>query len=214
MEAHYRFATRRGEEPVYIAAAVLKEIFSETGGAPSGFEDGESGFLIAVAIGEIGANKGTQLPGGEDRGEHPPCRVIESIGESIATGLTARGPGLPSGRLVPFPVAAGGVDVDTDEANIGCADGVTHLIRSACAFGERYVSCLRNEEVGIDSLSSKTAHSLRSYFTRITILEKPAVRTAFAGSVAPMAIVDKYFHNSVLFQGAVCRQESWRGGRR
>ena len=69
-------------------------------------------------------------------------------------------------------------------------------IYAACPLFQGNVRFFRNKELGIVAPVLKIQDYAFCYFAVEFVFEEAAVRTAFAGSVGAVAIVDENFHNA------------------
>lgn len=182
MDADDCGATVGRQQPVDVVAVIHKHILSEAGGTLGALQDREVSLLVAVSVGEVGAD----LPSG---GELSLSCVIETVGKLIALSLADRGPGLPSAGVHPCTIP-GGVAMDRHEADVFRAESVAPCVDAVAAFPERDVAVFGDDLKSVVSLLLKLSDYFSCDLAAITVFPETIVRRALSGGILPVSVVN------------------------
>ena len=183
MQTHYGFEPFGREKIVHIGAVVLKEVLGEARGAFGACQDGEGFLLVAVAVGEVGAD-------GFGLGEVFFGCVIEAVGESVALRLAFGCPCFPAACVHPCGTASGGVAVDGYEQDVGRSEGVADGVDAVRAFAERDVGVFGDYGACVIALGGECCHDGVGHAACVLILEESAIGGAFPLGGDAVAVVD------------------------
>ena len=106
---------------------VHEEVFCEDCGAEGVAEDVEVFFPVVVVVGVVCSDASVW--------EVLFCSFVEAFGDTVRGCLAFAGVAGPSGCVEPFCAVSGGVDVDTDEDDVGFAEGIAVGVYAADTFG-------------------------------------------------------------------------------
>lgn len=186
MGADYGFASFGRKKIVDVGMGVHEEVFGEYGGTTSVLQNVEAFFLVAVAIGKVGADALAYkiLAGG----------IVNMFGEEVAGALTRIGVGFEAGGIHPFAAIAGGIDVYTDDNDIFRAFLVAHAVDTFATEGEGDIVGLGHQDLGIATFRIEAAYHLGGNLAGVAVFAESSVRAAFPGCFLTMSVVDQNFN--------------------
>ena len=175
------------EEEVTVLVIVHEEVFGEDGGAAGMAEEVEGGFLVGVAVGEVGAET--------HAGEVGLGGIVEGGGEGIGIGGTGGGVGAPAAGGEPAVAVAGGVAVDGDEDDVVFAQLSAPLVYAAAALGQGDVRFLGHKEGGVQAPGGEGVHDAPGDDAVFEVFQQAAVGRTLAPRLGSVAIVDEDLHS-------------------
>ena len=122
------------------------------------------------------------------------CSFVETVCEGVGLCVAFAGVAGPAGGGVPAGAVAGGVDVDTDEEDVGGALGCADGVGAADAFFEGDVFGFGDEELGVVAFGLEGCEDLVGEVAGVGVFEEGAVWGAFAGGVVAVGGVQEDEH--------------------
>ena len=113
-------------EVIQVRMIVHEEVFCEDCMAEGVAEDVEVFFPVGVVVGVVCSDASVW--------EVLFCSFVEAFGDTVRGCLAFAGVAGPSGCVEPFCAVSGGVDVDTDEDDVGFAEGLAVGVGAADSF--------------------------------------------------------------------------------
>ena len=126
MSIHDRLLPNFALQIIPIREFVHEEVLCEYSWAEGLFQDIESFLPVWVSVGEVGSDSFVW--------EVFYCSIIETGSKAVRFCLPFAGVAGPASGVHPFWSVAGGVDVDTDEDDVGFSEGLAVGVGAADSF--------------------------------------------------------------------------------
>lgn len=164
----------------------MEEILGESCGTEGVLQDEEVAFSVGITVGIVFPEL---MPREPER-----CSPVEAICQPVAGGLAPGGVAAPAAGGHPLMAVAGSVGVDGYQADIS----LTHLLAPGVDVlgtgAEGDVVFFRRDQDGVEAAVLEVLDYRCSNLAGVFVFPEDAIREAFAGGVAPVAVVDEDFH--------------------
>ena len=179
-------ATFVGLQEEAVVGVVVEEILGKGGCAEGVLEDEEVTFPVGIPVGIVFPEL---VPGEPER-----CSPVEAVCEPVAGGLAAGGVAGPAAGGHPLMAVAGSIGVDGYQADISFAQLLAPGVDALGAGAEGDVVFFRRDQGGVEAPVLEMLDYCGCDFACVFVFPEYAVRGAFAGGVAPVAVVDEDLH--------------------